>query len=117
MDCSALGRRRISFDKLVPPYGWGSSSMEPIPSEYDSHTHPMKIKQKWCDDYNKPPTYLEMILFMNVYNRLATLRRECSKAERERISFKRQCLSSIMKDQCLDEEAHGANLINPGKYF
>lgn len=104
----------LSFDKLVPPLGWGSSLIEPIPFEYDSHTHPLKIKQKWSKNYNKPPTYFEITLFMDVYNRLATLRRECSKAEREHTNFKRQRLSSIMKNQCSDEEAHGANLINPG---
>lgn len=105
----------VPFDKLIPPLGWRAPLVKPIPVEYDSHTHPINVNQNWCDDYNKPPTYLEMTLFMNVYNRLAALRRECSKAEREHNHFKRQRLLSITKQQqCLDERAHGANLINPG---
>jgi hypothetical protein len=107
----------LSFDKLVPPLGWGSPLMDPIPFEYDSYTHPIKVKQKWSNVYNKPPTYSEMTLFMDVFNRLATLRRECSKVDREHTNFKNQRLSSIVKHQCLDEEAHGTNLINPGTIY
>lgn len=108
----------VSFDKLIPPLGWGTFLVEPIPLEYDSHTHPNNVKQKWSMDYNKPPTYAEMTLFMNVYNRLATLRRECSKAEREYNHFKHERLTSITnQQQCLDKEAHGANLVNPGESF
>ena len=102
-----------SFNKIVPPLGWKAFSIKPIPDEYDSYTKPIKIKQKWSNDYNKPPTYNELTLFMDVYNRLATLKHECSKVEREHNNFKHHHLSSILREH-LDEEVYGANLITPG---
>lgn len=101
-----------TFDNLVPPLGSHPPSNEPLPEILTSQTQPNHLKQKWSDDYNKAPTYAELTLFMDVYNRLAALRRECSKAERERKHQERHRIQGTSKPWL--DAADLAELPTPG---
>lgn len=74
------------FDSMVPSLGSHAPSREPIPESYDSQTQP-SAKQKWLESYNSAPTYAELALFLDVYDRLATFKRECHNADKERMSW------------------------------
>ena len=75
-----------SFDSTVPSFGSDAHSREPIPDAYDSQTQP-SAKQKWLESYNSAPTYAELALILDVYNRLSTSKRECHNADKERMNW------------------------------
>jgi hypothetical protein len=75
-----------SFDSMVPLFGSDAPSREPIPDAYDSQTQPY-AKQKWLESYNSAPTHAELALLLDIYNRLATFKRECHNANKERMNW------------------------------
>lgn len=75
-----------TFDTMVPSLGSHPPLRDPIPDFYDSQTQPY-AKQKWLENYNSAPTYAELALFLDVYDRLATFRRECHNANKERMQW------------------------------
>ena len=87
-----------SFDAMVPSLGSHAPVREPIPDSYDSQTQPY-AKQKWLETYDSAPSYAELALFLDVYDRLATFKRECQNADKERMSWRPKELPGVVSSK------------------